>query len=129
MFLNDIYLPLPDKKWGVYLPVSLTIYLFRILNSKFGYLKSQFGLVMFLLLSYLSVSETVKENPLFFNIFQRKAQWNLLNKGWQESGYLLIDIQFPNMPTFAQDCTCLRNDVQTEKPAPAHATILIETVS
>lgn len=39
----------------------------------------------------------------FSNILQRKAEWHLLTKGWQESTRLLIDIQFPDMPTFAQD--------------------------
>lgn len=71
----------------------------------------------------------MKENPLFLNIFWKEAQWNSLNKDWQESKHLLIGIQFLDMTTFAQDCTWLCNNVQTEKSEPAHATILIKTVS
>ena len=37
------------------------------------------------------------------SLIQRKAEWNLLNKGWQESKHLLIAIQFPDIPVFAQD--------------------------
>lgn len=70
-----------DGKGGFYLPVSLHTYLSEILHSKFGYHLSQFGSIIFLLLSYSSVYKTIQENPLFFsNILQREAEWNLLNK-------------------------------------------------
>ena len=37
------------------------------------------------------------------SLIQRKVEWNLLNKGWQENKHLLIAIQIPDIPSFAQD--------------------------
>lgn len=129
-YLNDINLPLWAKKRGFDLLDSLSIYLFGILNSKLGYHRCQFGPVNFLLLSCLPVSKAIKENPLFFShTLQRKAEWNLLNRGWWEGTRLLTDIQFPDMPTFARDWIWLCNNVHTEKFNSAYATILIETVT